>query len=251
MNRFDFFVPFDIDLKKSEDGEKRIIQGFASTSAKDRENEEIIQKGLDISDFVNYGWFNWDHDNSKILGYPHKETTRITSEGFYVEGELLKGVAEADRVWEVAVALKKSGAPRKMGFSVEGKVLEKDVLGRVLKAKVYNVAITPNPINPMATWDAVIKSFTECTQVQGAHAGYDFSLNENNSGSSLKVESLDTSLRNLAMLLQEDEEAKKKIEELRKMLLQRNLSKSETILYLQLSKGISRWDAERIVEKYF
>ena len=138
---FKFYVPAEIDLVKSEDKNKkevRLIKGYASTPSKDRDNEEIVQKGLDISDFLDFGWFNFDHDNTKILGYPHKENTRINSEGFYVEGELLKGVPLADHIWEVAVALQKSNAPRKLGFSVEGKVLEKSASGKVLKAKLVS-----------------------------------------------------------------------------------------------------------------
>ena len=121
-----FFVPFEIDLEKSADGEgERRIRGYASTPVLDRQNEEVLQKGLDISDFLNYGWFNYDHDNSRIIGYPDKQNTRIDGKGFYVEGTILKGVALADQVWELAKALQKSGAPRRMGFSVEGKILEK------------------------------------------------------------------------------------------------------------------------------
>ena len=66
-------------MKKSHEDQKVMrIQGLASTPDLDRDNEEIVQEGLDISDFVNHGFFNLDHDNSIILGYPDKEKTHIT-----------------------------------------------------------------------------------------------------------------------------------------------------------------------------
>ena len=147
-------------MKKSHEDQKVMrIQGLASTPDLDRDNEEIVQEGLDISDFVNHGFFNLDHDNSIILGYPDKEKTHITPEGLFVDGYLLD-TPKARDIWETAVALQKSNAPRKMGFSVEGEVLNRDKRGKITKAKIMNVAITPTPVNPHATWDAIVKSMT-------------------------------------------------------------------------------------------
>lgn len=158
---FSFNIPVEVDLVKSDSGQDEMrIGGYASTPDEDRQGDEILQKGLDIQDFVNFGYFNYDHDNSKILGYPDKEKCRVDGTGFYVEGLLLPGVELAKSLWETAIALKKSGAPRHLGFSVEGKILKRNALGKIIKAKVYNVAITANPVNPKATWDALVKSFT-------------------------------------------------------------------------------------------
>lgn len=253
MESISFFVPADIDLVKSEnssDGEeKRIIRGYASTNFKDRQDEEIVQKGLDISDFIKYGWFNYDHDSTKILGYPLAENTRITPDGFYVEGELLKGVSLADQVWEVATALKRTNSPRKLGFSVEGNVLQRGSDGRITSAKIYNVAITPNPVNPTATWDAVVKSFSGDATVSKAVAGYETPIGEENSGSSLKAESLDSAFKTLACVLGNDENAQKKLRELRESLISKAFNDNEATLYLQLCKGLSRDEALQLVNK--
>lgn len=159
------FVPAEI-CKSSKDKEMRIM-GFASTPNMDRQNETVVQQGLDIKDFVEYGFFNLDHDNSCILGYPDKERTKVTNEGLYVEGTILP-TKEGNRIWETAVALQKSNAPRKLGFSIEGKVLERDTQGKIKKAKVYNVAITSTPVNPEATWQALVKSMTTADDSGGA-----------------------------------------------------------------------------------
>ena len=125
-DNFNFSVPIDIvkSNNENEDEQEWRIGGYASTADEDRQGDEIVQKGLDISDFVNYGFFNLDHRNDVVLGYPDKDKCRIDSHGFYVEGLLLKGVESARHMWEAAVALKKSNAPRKLGFSVEGKQAE-------------------------------------------------------------------------------------------------------------------------------
>lgn len=255
-NKLSFFVPASIDLLKSRDSgeEVRRIRGYASNSHMDRQQEEIVQKGLDISDFVDYGWFNYDHDNTKILGYPDKELTRIDQNGFYVEGNLLKGVPLADEVWNLAVALNKSGAPRRLGFSVEGKVLQKSYSGKILKAKVFNVAITPNPVNPGATWEAVLKSFSggkDFEFINKAEAGYECSIGDRNNGSVLKKESLEESLKNLSYLVGDIPGAKEKLEELKSCLAKRPLSKSEATLYLQISKGLSYEQANEICDKLY
>ena len=153
-----FCFSLDMDITKAEGPEdRRVIRGYASTCDQDRQGESLLQKGLDIQDFVNHGYFNYDHDNSIILGYPYP-TCRVDSNGMWVKGELFKGLPASDKIWDLAVALKKGGAPRKLGFSVEGKV-EKREGSRILKARIYNVAITTNPVNTNCTWDAVVKSF--------------------------------------------------------------------------------------------
>ena len=245
-DNFSVFVPFDIKKSEESDTAERRIAGYASTSSKDRQDDEILQKGLDISDFVNFGWFNFDHNNSIILGYPDKNKTKITSDGFWVEGTLLKGVKEADRMWETAVALQKSNAPRKLGFSVEGKTLKRNAVGKIVKAKVYNVAITANPVNPTCTWDALVKSFTpDVNEIEKAmEAGYSLEMDAPYSGAVLKTESLDSSLRNLANVLKDCSA----MEELKnKLSYRQDLTEEELILYFQITKGLSRIDSASLV----
>lgn len=259
-NDFNFYLPADIDISKSDNGEgERRIRGYASNEFRDRQDELIVQKGLDISNFVNFGWFNYDHKNDCILGYPDKEKTKITKKGFYVEGTLLKGVPLADKMWNLAVSLKKSNAPRKLGFSVEGKILKRSDSGKILKAEIYNVAITPNPVNPTATWEAVCKSFNDVEDQEifnddsidkSCEAGYEVKMNEENTGSSLKKESLDTSFKKIASLNEDSDEAKEKKKQLRESLINKSLNVNEAILYLQVYKGLSKADATQIAFKY-
>lgn len=250
MKADDFSFKIPIDLVKSDgNSDEMRIGGYASTPDEDRQGDEIIQKGLDIQDFVNYGYFNYDHDNEKILGYPDRDKCRIDHKGFYVEGLLLKGVELAENLWNIAIALKKSGAPRHLGFSVEGKVLQRNALGKIVKAKVYNVAITSNPVNTNATWEALVKSFTEdYSEVEKSlSAGHGDS-----NGSPLIPESLDSAFRTLSYVIGDDTEAKQHMEYLKKRLSQKqDITKSELVLYFQITKGLSYADSASLVNKLY
>ncbi|APZ82310.1 prohead protease [Bacillus phage vB_BsuM-Goe2] len=245
MSNFRFFLGADI-LKSEDADERRIIRGYASTPAEDRQGESLVQKGLDISDFVTHGYFNFDHDNSKIVGYPFAEKCVVTEKGLWVEGELLKGVEEADRMWNLALALQKSNAPRKVGFSVEGKVLERDG-NKILKAKIYNVAVTANPVNTTCSWDAVVKSFNAPTESldKSLEAGYEVDPEKMEGGDVFRKESLDKDLKNLSYVM--DDDKKKKI--LKEQLATKSLSKNELALYLQITKGWSMDDCEAFIKK--
>lgn len=242
---FSFSLPVDIMKSDTPDSDEWRIAGYASTSTEDRQGDEIVQKGLDFSDFINYGWFNFDHDNSKIVGYPDKDKCRIDSRGFYVEGTLLKGIDLAKSLWETAVALKKSGAPRKLGFSVEGKVLKRNDLGKIIKAKIYNVAVTANPVNPTCTFDALCKSFTsDQSEIEKAlEAGHGES-----SGSVLIPESLESAFKTLSYVIGDDDEAKRHMNALKQRLEKKTeITKSELMLYFQITKGLSFADSASLV----
>lgn len=255
MSNFNFFL--EADIAKSNDAEeRRIIRGYASTATQDRQGESLVQKGLDISDFVNHGYFNYDHDNSIITGYPHADKCKVDDNGFWVEGELLKGIPEADRLWNLAVALKKSNAPRSVGFSVEGKVMEREGT-KILKAKIYNVAITANPVNTTCSWEAVVKSFNgldndfdfipTVDKVEKAlEAGHEINPTELEGGGTFRKESLDKDLHNLSYVI--DDEEKKKV--LKEKLKDKSLNKSELTVYLQLAHGFSREQANSFIAKH-
>lgn len=250
VSRFGFYIPMEI--MKSEESESTPVMrigGYASTADEDRQKDIILQKGLDIQDFLNYGYFNFDHDNSKILGYPDKDKTKINSKGFYVEGTLLD-IPIAKSLYEVAMQLQKSNAPRRLGFSVEGKTLAKDRLGRIVKAKVFNVAITANPVNPHATWDALVKSFSDELLEKSAEAGYSTNVGTVDSGACLKTEDLESAFTTLAKALGGNEPACAALNHLKDYLqLKKSVDVDELTLYYQLSKGLSRQQSEQLVDK--
>lgn len=249
-DNFNFVVPMDIVKSETPDSDEWRIGGYASTSQEDRQGDEILQKGLDISDFLNYGYLNLDHRNDVIVGYPDSSKCKIDNHGFYVEGILLKGVEAARNMWETAVALKKSNAPRHLGFSVEGKILKRNAIGQIIKAKVYNVAVTANPVNPTCTWDALVKSFTsQETEIDELDKSLQAGYGDGN-GSPLIPESLESAFKTLTYVIGDDDEAKQHMESLKKILSKRqDITKSELTLYFQLTKGLSHADSASLVNR--
>jgi len=229
---FSFALEMDVEKAEKTDG-PRVIKGYASTPNEDRQGESLLQKGLDIIDFVNYGFFNYDHNNAIILGYPYP-TCKVDNNGLWVEGELLKGIPEADKIWQLATSLKKCNAPRKLGFSVEGKVLQKSG-STIIKAKIYNIAITTNPVNTNCTWDAIVKSFNAPVN-KALEVGYETNPEDMEGGDVFRKESLEDDLHNLSYVIGDKE--KKKILKQR-LSTKKSFTSSELTLYLQITEGWS------------
>lgn len=168
---FTVFTPNVVDLleKAGENpDDSRIIGGFCSTEDLDRQDEVVVAKGLDFSEFRAHGWFNDNHkqETAAALGYP--DEVCLKGSRWYTRGQLIKGYGPADQIWELAKSLKKSGASRRLGFSIEGKVLERDGVNRILRAKVRHVAITASPVNTACLWEPLLKAFASADAVSKA-----------------------------------------------------------------------------------
>lgn len=161
---FRFHIPAEI--KKGEDG-KMWISGIASTEDEDLQGEKIKQDGLELSYFLKRGFLNDDHakETGAKVGIPTEAI--ITKKGLWIKGYLLE-TARAKSIFELATALEKAGGDRKLGFSVEGKVMSRDSNNPriITKAWIKDVAVTASPINPN-TFLELAKSFAnaDCTQV--------------------------------------------------------------------------------------
>jgi hypothetical protein len=202
IDNFQIDAEFDV-FEKSEDKEKsRKICGYVSTETLDQQGEQLIQKGLDFSYFLEKGWFNDDHGKTTadILGYPEK-INFVNGKGWYVEGYLLKGYKKADDIWELANALKKSGDTRKLGFSVQGKIINR-AGNKVRKAFIRHVAITAWPVNPECKMEIIAKSFcnhseeedcikcnNEC--IKALTAGYETDSAKATGGDAIREQSLE------------------------------------------------------------
>lgn len=157
----------DILMKSGEDVEKtRPIGGVCSTESLDRQEEQVIARGLDFSEFVKHGYYNDNHkqETAAILGVPRLAELRKSK--WWTEGNLLCGYEPADKVWTLAKALQKSGLGRRLGFSIEGKVIERGFDNKVVRAKIRHVAITNSPVNTDCTWGVLAKAFGTREQVE-------------------------------------------------------------------------------------
>jgi hypothetical protein len=141
---FTIWQPGVVEILKSEGDESseesRRIGGYCSTEHLDRQDEKVLQRGLDFREFIDYGYFNDNHNQSTtaLVGVPESAEFHA-GKGWYTTGHLLKGFPRADELWTLAKSLE--GTRRKLGFSIEGKVLERRG-NHIVKAKIRNVAVT-------------------------------------------------------------------------------------------------------------
>lgn len=161
-DKFNFFVessvPEDIykaAINKKDDSryDNMIVEGIASTSDKDKQGEELVPDGYDISSFLAEGMVNLEHFTSRKGGAEwwigHPIDARVRNNEFYIKAKLWKGQKHAQDLWDTLLAMKKNKVPRKLGWSIEGSKLETDPINkkRITKAKINHVCLTFSPVN--------------------------------------------------------------------------------------------------------
>ena len=100
-------------------------------------------------------------DPAAVIGEPTKVEFR-KGKGLYLEAKLYPDSEMAKKAYELARVLNQNSTKRQLGWSIEGKVVERDPKNPsiVLKSKITGCALTPMPINPN-TFVNIIKGFTE------------------------------------------------------------------------------------------
>ena len=166
-DRFTFWCPLekaqDLDPTTGEPVMK--LGGIASTSDEDSDGEFLDPKGFDIKPLIESGMVNWHHQAkgqpATIIGEPAK--AEIRPEGLYIETELYPSSKIACDVWELAETLEKDSKTRRLGYSIEGKVVKRKSndkkspdYKKIVKAIITGVAITHQPKNPK-TFANIIK----------------------------------------------------------------------------------------------
>lgn len=156
MNKNFFSAWTSIDLSKDDnvknDEKLGFVKGIVSSEIEDQAGDVIKQDGLDWSYFMDKGYFNWEHQSGpeNILGYPTKLVRGESDTS--VEGYLFLDRPKAKDAYDMAKILKDVQAPRSIGFSIEGQVIERDKENQniITKAKILNVSVTAHPCNPDA-----------------------------------------------------------------------------------------------------
>ena len=145
--------------------EQMVLGGIASTADEDSDGEFLDPKGFDIKPLINSGLVNWHHQAkgqpATIIGEPR--FAEIRKEGLYIETLLYPSSKIAQDVWELAQTLEKDSKTRRLGYSIEGKVLKRKSddpkdpgYKHISKAVITGVAITHMPKNPK-TFANIIK----------------------------------------------------------------------------------------------
>ena len=235
MNKsFKFDFAFQT-LEKAANADKGYpIGGIVSTDHLDRQDEVLIQEGLDFGPFLEKGYFNDNHESATgaAVGVPTKaELINLPGgkKGWYVEGYLLKGHSRAEEIYGLAKSLE--GTDRNLGFSVEGSIEKRDAQNPnvVLKAVVREVAVTRCPVNTQTSLSVLAKSLATNAGSDGGTPG---------DGGPLQVQSLETD--------DEEEEAKKKKA---KSKLTLAMTKADAVKWLKghnpnISDDLAEWVVE-------
>lgn len=174
-------LPIELDLKKSEETGERCIKGYASTGDEDQQGEIILQNGIDFEPLAKSGFINWDHTYKEIagakvpviIGFPTLVEAR--ENGLWVEGRLLKAsdgcsseeMRLANYAWELGLSLAKAGNGRKLAYSIEGSVAQRNGK-KIVKCIAKHAALTYKPVNSACTVDMLLKSFC-CGRCQVGH----------------------------------------------------------------------------------
>lgn len=152
-NKFNFWVPLELTKAKDEKTgkTKMCLKGIASTMHEDSDGEFLDPKGFDLSYLNKSGVVNWHHQVPNkplaVIGEPTK--AEIKKEGLYLECELYQDSSIAKEVYELAEILEKNSKTRRLGFSVEGTVTERQPGNDkvITGADITGVAVTHMPKN--------------------------------------------------------------------------------------------------------
>jgi hypothetical protein len=270
-NEFSFWLPMDLckaENKRGDQGKRRWIEGIASTEHQDLQDETVSQHGIDFTYFLEHGYYNNDHKPGfeNKVGQPIE--AKITPQGLWTKGYLFENHKVADAIWELAHALEASRSDRKLGFSIQGKVLRREGR-RILKCWVQDIAITAAPINTH-TWLDVVKSLSAvpvemwCEGESGVIYPTDTAKSIPCSGTCKKACKSCRSLSETQMDLKKDREEDEEkalgtsgtgralipqsLEGDKKVLTYKSLSRDECVQLLQERRGFSRSEALVLTE---
>jgi hypothetical protein len=203
-NRFKFWCPVEIEKAIDETTGQEIMRlgGIASTADQDSDGEFLDPKGFDIRPLIESGMVNWHHQAktapATIVGEPSK--AEIRKEGLYIETDLYPSSAVARDIWTLAQTLEKDSKTRRLGYSIEGKVVKRKSndkkspdYNKIVKAIITGVAITHQPKNPK-TFANIIKGEIDDFDEEEEEKTEEKSLNTDNAAA-LKKESVDKKLK--------------------------------------------------------
>ena len=171
LSPFQFDIEAELFEKRNSKGETETwVGGICTTDHQDQEDETLLQTGLDFGPFLEHGFLNDNHDKQTggAVGIPHSASLRQLPDGhtgWYIEAKLLDN-KRAEEIKDLARSLERSAdGKRKLGFSVEGSILERDSdnPSMVRRAVVREVAITRCPVNKYTTLSTLAKSLAAGT----------------------------------------------------------------------------------------
>ena len=251
MNKsFGVFLPID-KVSKSKDSETSniTVSGWASTPDQDLQGETIDSHGINADYLISDGWVDYEHDRDIVIGFPTENSFVDSNKGLFLEAELFGNDPHVQEIIKLYNNIKEAGANRNLGFSIEGKVEERDGADEsiIRKVNITGVAVTKNPANTEATWEVLQKSILNDKSLE---AGHGISPSTQTDGAAFRTESLSTSLISLARNLDGlDNTGLQSVgSTVAQVLDDRGITDDTTLAtFLQLFSGLSKQEALTIV----
>ena len=135
------------------------ISGLISSETKDLQGDTLLQGGVNWDYFLKKGWLNYEHKQGPefIVGEPISLEKRDGAT--FLKGKLYLNTDLGKAVYNTAKAISEV-SNRRIGFSVEGQVLERDKNDSsiITKSRVLNVSVTAHPVNPDSTLEILARS---------------------------------------------------------------------------------------------
>lgn len=269
------FLPID-KIEKSDDEKTYLISGLASNAKRDLQGEIIDPNGIDASYLISDGYVDFEHDRDQVIGVP-TQNTHVDSNGLFVEAKLFKNMPQVQDIIKLYHNIKDNGIKRNLGFSIEGKVLERDQNDDsiVRQVMVTGVAVTKNPANTDATWELVSKSLFSGDTIKTADTKEDkpmisMSINIPNgkkvdkaltaghgitpatqiNGAAFRTESLSGQLVSFAQNLKEARKIGLRpiANNVADLLAEKGAGEDAMVLFLQIFEGLSHDESQLIVQ---
>ncbi len=187
---FQFHAPLRFFEKaNAPKGRKLRIAGVVSTEKEDRQEETMLQNGLNWDYFTSDGWFNDNHAKgaANVLGHPDGIPKRFQKGEVLPDGETaehnctwaegyLLDTQRGRATWENGRALKGTG--RNLGFSIEGRITGRTGYNNktVTSAIVRNIAITECPVGYGTGMVTLAKSLAAAQEASDTEAQTSFAL---------------------------------------------------------------------------
>ncbi len=251
----DIFLPIDVkkatEQANNTDTENIYVSGFASTPDLDMQGEIVVPSGIDISYFQEHGWINFEHEQGAeyVIGVPTEKCYVDMEKGLFIEAKLFRDNPYTQQIIELAKNLEKSGTSRKLGFSIEGAIKQRNIDKEhiIEEVMITNVAVTKSPANTSSSWNYFMKSLNKAFTT-----GHSTTPETQTGASAIRQEALAQSITRLSSVLnmQDTQMIEDTWKSVTDLLEQGNrMDYNTAILTLQIAKGLSRKDAELAVLK--
>ncbi len=171
------WFPLQKSREEVNKGERqRIVYGPISAEVPDGVKDVVVQDGMDCEPLVREGFVNWDHLDGPqhLIGEPlSTQPCRLNEDGEIdengtipaTEGRVLlyQEHQPSDAVWSLVKAMEKTpNARRRIGFSVQGEILEKQG-HRIEKSRIRHLAMSHQPLMPLS-FAAIAKSLRKAQE---------------------------------------------------------------------------------------